>query len=429
MDRSATLNFFDESTSQRIWNPIHERDETQIVGIFSKGPSQPLWRHWQGNFSLNSALMPKADPDLIHRENLKEGSPDWQLSRVQLDKRNGFRSPKIEGYCSKQSILAGEVLDIKVSTRPAQEFKIEIFRTGYYGGRGARLMQTVGPLQGKPQPVPKPGKKNLHECQWDSAVSITIPDDWPSGVYLGRLSTLKDKTGFGYWQSYVVFIVKDNRPADILFQCSDNTWQAYNRWPNNYSVYTDPKGNQGPWADVSFDRPYAKYAQIYENPQSVGSGEWLCFEFPFAYWLEKHGYDVTYCSNSDMVTPDHGLNCKSFLSVGHDEYWDIRQYESVVKMRDAGVNLLFFSGNSVCWVTPLLRQYRRAAQPDHVSRRSLWRQVQICGRPRERDNGPFPHRGPDEGYLMGSPAMSIPSTAAATGSVKCPTIGSLKRPA
>ncbi len=48
-----------------------------------------------------------------------------------------------------------------------------------------------------------------------------------------------------YWQSYVVFIVRDDRPADILFQCSDNTWQAYNRWPNNYSVYTHPEGDAG----------------------------------------------------------------------------------------------------------------------------------------------------------------------------------------
>ncbi|MEQ9067120.1 MAG: hypothetical protein RLO18_10370, partial [Gimesia chilikensis] len=85
-----------------------------------------------GNFSLNSAHAAKADPDLIHRENLKEGSTDWQLTRVMLDSRNGFRSSKIEGYCSKQSVAAGEPIDIMVSTRPAQEFKIEIFRTGYY---------------------------------------------------------------------------------------------------------------------------------------------------------------------------------------------------------------------------------------------------------------------------------------------------------
>ena len=57
-------------------------------------------------------------------------------------------------------------------------------------------------------------------------------------------------------------VVKDDRPADVLVQCSDNTWNAYNEWPSKYSVYTHPKGNQGPWADVSFDRPYGRYAQF-----------------------------------------------------------------------------------------------------------------------------------------------------------------------
>ena len=315
-----------------------------------------------------------ADPLLIQRENAQEGALDWQLTRVRLDKVGGFRSPWIEGYCSRQSVQAGEALDIMVSTDPPGRFTIEIFRTGYYGGRGARLMTTLGPFAGQAQPVPPVGEKRLRECRWEPAARLVIPKDWPSGVYLGRLSLVPDEQTGGYWQSYVVFIVRDNRPADILFQCSDNTWQAYNRWPDNYSVYTDPKGGQGPWSDVSFDRPYAKYAQIYENPQSLGSGEWLCFEFPFAYWLEQHGYDVTYCSNSDMLTSEHGLKCKAFLSVGHDEYWDIRAYESVVAMRDAGVNVMFFSGNSVCWVTPLRRQ-RRAAQPDHVPRRPLRRQL------------------------------------------------------
>ncbi len=346
------------------------------------------------------------DQTLISRENAREGARDWQLTRVRLDERAGFRTSLIEGYCSRQSVAAGDTLDIMVSTRPEEKFTIEIFRTGYYGGRGARLMTTLGPFQGKAQPVPVPqDDRRLHECQWEPAVSLTIPSDWPSGVYLGRLTTLKDATGYGYWQSYVVFIVKDDRPADILFQCSDNTWQAYNKWPSNFSVYTHPKGNQGPWADVSFDRPYAKYAQIYENPQSMGSGEWLCFEFPFAYWLEKEGYDVTYCSNSDLVTPDRALKCKSFLSVGHDEYWDIRQYESVVKLREEGVNLLFFSGNAVCWVSPL------TPNASGVPARRMFRGGPYGGdykwaTGREEKHGPFPHRGPDEGYLMGSRNVS-----------------------
>ena len=337
----------------------------------------------------------------IVEENQKPGATDWQLTRVRLDKTGGFRSPWIEGYCSRQSVAAGDTIDIMVSTDPPRPFKIEIFRTGYYQGRGARLMTTLGPFEGKKQDVPKPGEKNLHECRWQASTSLKIPADWVSGVYLGRLSLLADDPAAGYWQSYVVFIVRDDRPAEILLQCSDNTWQAYNRWPDNYSVYTHPKGTEGPWADVSFDRPYSKYAQIYENPQSIGSGEWLCFEFPMAYWLEQQGYDVSYCSNSDMLTPDRGLKCKAFLSVGHDEYWDIRQYESVVTMRDAGVNLLFFSGNSVCWVTP----YRDSSSG--VANRIMFRGGPYGGKHtyaelREKLNGPFPHRGPDEGYLIGS---------------------------
>jgi hypothetical protein len=95
------------------------------------------------------------------------------------------------------------------------------------------------------------------------------------------------------------------------------------------------------------------------------------------------------------------MKCKAFLSVGHDEYWDIRQYKSVVAMRDAGVNLMFLSGNSVCWVSP----YRESS--DGRANRILFRGGPYGGdyklaSQREKEHGPFPHRGPDEGYLMGA---------------------------
>ena len=42
---------------------------------------------------------------------------------------------------------------------------------------------------------------------------------------------------------------------------------------------------------------------------------------------------------------------KSFLSVGHDEYWSKDQRANVTAARDAGVNLAFFGGNDVYWKT------------------------------------------------------------------------------
>jgi hypothetical protein len=158
-----------------------------------------------------------------------------------------FARPLIEGYCSRQSVKAGEnARHLRQHETGQTRFKIEIFRTGYYGGKGARLMTDARPLRWQGAARARDGRQttarmpvgSLHlahdsERLGERCVSRTAD-------HCSRLP--KDEP---YWQSYIVFIVKDDRPADILFQCSDNTWQAYNRWPDNYSLYTDPKGNQG----------------------------------------------------------------------------------------------------------------------------------------------------------------------------------------
>ena len=186
-----------------------------------------------------------------------------------------------------------------------REVQIEIFRTGYYGGKGARLDDHARPPPG--QGAARPPRRRTEPARVPVGAGRRTEDS--RRLAQRRLprpahDAARRETE-PYWQSYVVFIVRDNRPADMLFQCSDNTWQAYNRWPDNYSIYTNPKGVAGPWSDVSFDRPYGREPstrQIYNNPLSPSApGEWLCFEFPLAYWLEQQGYDVAYCSNSDMI--------------------------------------------------------------------------------------------------------------------------------
>ena len=110
-------------------------------------------------------------PDLIREENARSGA-DFQLTRVRLDSSQSYRSSLIEGYCSHQSIQAGEVLELFVSTKPAARFTVEIFRMGYYGGAGARLMTVIGPLEGRTQPTPVMGDQRLMECEWAPSVSI-----------------------------------------------------------------------------------------------------------------------------------------------------------------------------------------------------------------------------------------------------------------
>jgi hypothetical protein len=284
--------------------------------------------------------------DLVLRENQKPGTRDWLLQNTRIDPKTKYRSPAIEGYCSRASIRAGDTLEIFVSTNPASDFTIEIFRLGFYGGAGGRLMRSLGPIPGKIQTDPPIGKNRLRQCGWEPSASIQIPSHWLSGVYVGKLTALREK-----FQSYVIFIVRDDRPADFIFQCSDTTWQAYNRWPNQFSLYDDGKSNWywGPGVDISFDRPYGKYCQILDQPLSIGSGEFFLWEFPFVYWLEEHGYDATYISNLDTHADRAGLmRAKGFISIGHDEYYSIEMFNNLKWAIERGLNVGFFSGNTCC---------------------------------------------------------------------------------
>ena len=170
------------------------------------------------------ATLAPANSDLIRRENEKPGTRDWLLTKTKIDPATRHRCPWIEGYCSHTSVRAGETLAFHVSTNPPSPFRLEIFRMGYYGGDGARQVASLGPFRGVTQPDPPVGPKRVRDCQWEPGATLKIPRDWLSGVYLGKLTAEREG-----WQSYVIFIVRDDRRADFLFQCSDHTWQAYNR--------------------------------------------------------------------------------------------------------------------------------------------------------------------------------------------------------
>lgn len=332
----------------------------------------------------------------LAQENAKAGTKDWQLTYTRVDPSTRYRCPWIEGYVSHASIRAGEALSLYVSTNPPAPFTVDFYRMGYYGGMGARHMKRLGPFDGGVQPDPDVGDKRVRECRWESCATMEIPDDWLSGVYLGKLSLLE-----GRYQSYVVFIVRDDRQADVLFQCSDNTWQAYNRWPDQYALYDD---GQSEWAlkpdiHVSYDRPYGKYCQILDAPLSQGSGEFLLWEFPLAYWLEREGYDVTYCSNTDIHADASCLaRARSFISVGHDEYWSLEQFEHVKGAVDDGLNAAFFSGNTCCFVTPFY------VASDGTPNRIITRAGRFGGLTELEQGkmGPFPVQGPNEASLIGA---------------------------
>lgn len=267
-------------------------------------------------------------------ENSKPGSPveDWYSENSWGD---------IEGFTTKSSVQPGETLQAKV-TSPTSDFRVSIYRLGYYGGLGARKMPT-SPTQSFPKKTQDPclhdSGTGLVDCgNWTTNVSWTVPSDAVSGVYLLMLDQL-DNNGF---MPYPFVVGSSSSHSDILVQTSDQTWQAYNDWGGQSLYQGGGPALDGRAYKVSYNRPL----------RTAGDNGIFSTEFPMIQFLERNGYDVSYAASVDVTnSASLLLNHKVFMSSGHDEYWNQGQWDHVSAARTAGVNLAFFSGNEVFWRT------------------------------------------------------------------------------
>jgi methionine-rich copper-binding protein CopC len=282
---------------------------------------------------------PIANP--IVCENSKTGNPasEWDVT--------GAGSTSIQGFATDISANRGQSVSFKVKT-DASDYRIDIYRLGYYNGLGARKIATVQPSVSLPQVQPSclvDDSTGLVDCgNWSVSASWSVPSTAVSGIYVAKLVRESGTTG----ASHMVFIVRDDDShSDILFQTSDTTWQAYNAYGGN-SLYTgSPVGRA---YKVSYNRPFTTRQAMC----CTGSVQSFLFsaEYPMIRWLERNGYDVTYFTGVDSdrrggEIQEHAV----FLSVGHDEYWSEAQRNNVEAARDSGTSLAFFSGNEAFWKT------------------------------------------------------------------------------
>jgi Domain of unknown function (DUF4347)/Domain of unknown function (DUF4082) len=285
--------------------------------------------------NVTSSGVTIAAQNAIVLENQKTGTTAWQLSNVATNS-------EIAGYGDATSVNRGQAINLKVSLAQTGQYKLDVFRLGYYAGSGARLITSVTGLNGFKQagPTMTNTSTRLVEYKWNTSYTLQTSTNWTTGLYLVKLT---DKNGK---QNYIQFVLRDdNRPADLGFQDAINTAQAYNNI-GGYSVY-DFNSKDGQRAyQVSFDRPF----QYNASAASEQFNNTLTWEYNMTRWLEKEGYDVSYFTNLDVSTkPLQLYSQKTFLSVGHDEYWAMGQRNNVQDARDKGINLAFFSANTAYW--------------------------------------------------------------------------------
>jgi DNA-binding beta-propeller fold protein YncE len=268
------------------------------------------------------------DPNPIRTENQRPGSAMWRDGWV-ADAR------QLELYLSTDSQVVGGFISVKVSSDVPSTVGAEIYRLGYYGGAGARLVWSGGPYSVSTQETcPRNPDTNRVECNWNETFFFQIPTDWLSGLYVVKMNRVDGEP----YKRFVPFVVVDGRPAEILYQATFNTYQAYNAW-GGASLY---QGVAGRAVEVSFDRPY----DIGE-----GAGQLFWFDYPFLKFLEKNGYDVTYAANTDFSRNPNILSGIGALVVaGHDEYWHPDERALVDAALDSGqTSYTYFGSNGAFW--------------------------------------------------------------------------------
>jgi len=312
--------------------------------------------------SLEAA--PKHHSKKVEDENKKSGSTGWQSQalsdyqqRHEAEMRNKAAKSKskadrgsapasveaqtaaydpgpISGYMDQVSINLGESIGLYVSTtRP--KYWVELYRMGWYGGSGGRLIASAGPLTGQSQPMPTPdATTGLIEPKWQLSATFQTDPTWVSGAYLVKLL---DDVGD---VSYAWFTLRDDADqSEILYQFATNTYQAYNNWGGK-SVY-DYNSNNARAYKVSYERPYANWA---------GAGDFFEGDYNMVRWLESQNYGVKYATSVDMHNNANLVaNSQMFLSNWHDEYWSASMRNNLVAARDAGKNIAFFDSNNIFW--------------------------------------------------------------------------------
>lgn len=274
-------------------------------------------------------------------ENCYPGSTGWRIVGAGSVANGG-----IEGFATATSINRGEAVDLKVKSGAGSTFHVEIYRSGYYGGAGARLVSVIRGVPGVLQAAcNKDNVTGLIDCSnWLTSLTLTTTASWPTGVYMIRI--VRDDTSS---DNQILLTVRDDSShSQVIYGVGYSTFQAYNNYGGKSLYNTNSFGNTtvagtARAVKVSYDRPF-------EQPRS-GQRDWYTNdEYPTVYWLESQGYDVEYISNTDLEL--HGnwvLNHRAYISSAHDEYFSSAMRSALEEGRDAGASLFFSGSNGVYW--------------------------------------------------------------------------------
>jgi len=311
----------------------------------------------------------------IATENAKPGTLDWCLGSrvggVQYFRSDDERN-QIVGYAAKTSAAPLDTLDLYISVNAsAPAYTIEVFRLGYYQGCGARLVQRIDKTDGRKQITDDHSSLLVDDltgrvqCGWSVSHTLDIGADWPSGIYLARL------TNADRYQGHIVFCVRSASaaPSGLLYVQPTLTYQAYNGYPfvtspsfkfrrvgrslypvPSISCATSPNAITGccEAVAVSYDRPYTSMGSYVGNVGNGAAFDSYTYEPYFIRWAEQNGYALDYVTDLDIDAQGISLleRYQGVVFPGHFEYWTKNIRDAIEQAKNQSVHLAFLGANA-----------------------------------------------------------------------------------
>ncbi len=255
----------------------------------------------------------------------------------------------------------------------AKQLIVTFLRVGYGPDPSLRGDTMTGEPVGKPVVLEWGRKRGA-----PSRVDLQAGFDWPSGMYVAKVSTYDGRFGFA------PFVIRPRTPAAVRVGVvmPTLTWQAYNFYDADGDGFGDTwyAGN-GPV--LRLDRPY--------RDRGVPP-RFRRYDFPFLRWLEKRSFTPDILTEEDV----EALGAETLRTrydvlwyPGHTEYVTTREYDTIRRYRDLGGRLVFLSANNFFW--------RVDRGPGTIKRVKLWRDA---GAPESALLG-VQYRGNDDGQKQG----------------------------
>jgi hypothetical protein len=296
----------------------------------------------------------------VSRENARQGNPKWRAKVVQGFPGDGQvqrqmstnprlikKLPPVRGWFDQTSVKCGDSVGLHLSGR-GKPIVVELYRTGYYHGAGARLIwsTTTPAIPYRSQVNITPDLTHTISTPWPASVRIQVTGGFPPGQYVAKIND-------GWKATLVPLTVRDDQStAPILAISSVLTWQAYNHWGGS-SLYRGVGGNALTRSRVvSFDRPY----------DGSGADNYLIHEYPLIRLAERLGLDLAYATDIDLNNdPEQVRKHRSITFGGHGEYWTTPMRNAIELARAIGVNIANFGANAAYWRTRLENNERNVA--------------------------------------------------------------------